>query len=164
MKRVLWACIISLFLGACAVKQEGETNEDRIYDWMSREEKPAQYNSDGLINFNVANFIAVEAFETIEYDFEKPFKHFQTRVETLTRKKAVCIDYAILIYLNLRDVGFPDGKIGCLIYDNPNPKERGHAIAVIFLNEDKTDYYPLGAVPRDYTLALGFDLFDVWHY
>ena len=95
---------------------------------------------------------------------KKNTSRYQTRKETLERKKGVCVDTAILIYMNLRDAGFPDGEIGCLIFDNPIKGNPGHAVAAVFADKEKDDYYLLGGVSEDYILVMGFDLFEIWYY
>jgi hypothetical protein len=161
MKKIL-LFLIMLFLTACCVKEENITREDRIRDWWNREERPLQYNADGVVDFNIARNITREVFTSIKY--EKGTGQFQTRRQTLERKKGGCVDFGILIYMNLRDAGFSDDQIGCIILDNPVPGNSAHAVAVIFLNEDKTEYWPLGYMPDDFILDMGFNLFDMWYY
>lgn len=183
---ILFTAIIMLLIPGC--KEEDYSAEESIYlaveaskdlniaaieDWRSREQQ-IPYSDSEYFDESFAMMKYRYCQRAFSYNYDKFNNHdrtIQTYLETESYRTAICSDYAVWLYIELKRYGFGDRSMAVIMFsptigsghtmlcklEDPNDIDSFRMI-------DSRSIHPVGECPAGMRAVLGFNLFDTWEY
>ena len=176
MRKIQTAIIIAIILSACTAEPDNSpesyllSNAKINYviwqDWAARElaTNPTPYTTTGEIDLQSCEDISILTHFNIR-QYKPNLLHWQTSAETQALSTGVCIDKAILIYMQTRAVYAPDHNIAIIIFLDGS--HEGHAACCLIDQSGyraltSTGLYPYNTPPMPNLSP--FFVFNLWGF